>query len=116
MDGLLELVGLADRAKHTPGMLSGGEQQRVAIARALAGHPRLVWADEPTGNLDSEMAASVMHLLAELHAEGLTLILVTHDPNVAARADRLITVKDGILVRDEVFAAPDHVPEEVTVR
>jgi putative ABC transport system ATP-binding protein len=94
-------VGLGHRLDARPPELSGGEQQRVAIARALAGRPRLVWADEPTGNLDSEMAASVMGLLAELHAEGLTLILVTHDPNMAAGADRLITVKDGQLVADE---------------
>jgi putative ABC transport system ATP-binding protein len=104
----LTRVGLGHRLDRRPGELSGGEQQRVAIARALAGRPRLVWADEPTGNLDSEMAASVMGLLAELHAEGLTLILVTHDPNVAAEADRLITVKDGHLVGDERLS-----PEEV---
>ena len=73
----------------------------MAIARALAGCPRLIWADEPTGNLDSEMASAVMDLLSELHEEGLTLVLVTHDPTVAARADRLITVKDGEVVADE---------------
>ncbi len=95
-------VGLGHRLDRRPPELSGGEQQRVAIARALAGRPRLVWADEPTGNLDSEMAESVMDLLCQLHAEGLTLVLVTHDPNVAARADRLITVKDGRIVADEV--------------
>ena len=94
-------VGLGHRLDRRPPELSGGEQQRVAIARALAGRPRLVWADEPTGNLDSEMATSVMDLLEELHGEGLTLILVTHDPNVAARADRLITVRDGRIVADE---------------
>jgi putative ABC transport system ATP-binding protein len=101
----LSRVGLSHRLDRRPPELSGGEQQRVAIARALAGHPRIVWADEPTGNLDSETAASVMELLAELHAEGLTLILVTHDPNVAAAADRLITVKDGELVGDERLAS-----------
>jgi putative ABC transport system ATP-binding protein len=98
-------VGLGHRLDRRPPELSGGEQQRVAIARALAGRPRLVWADEPTGNLDSEMAASVMDLLCELHSEGLTLILVTHDPGVAARADRLITVKDGRIVADERLTA-----------
>ena len=98
-------VGLGHRLDRRPPELSGGEQQRVAIARALAGRPRLVWADEPTGNLDSEMAASVMELLSELHAEGLTLVLVTHDPNVAARADRLITVRDGRIVADELLGA-----------
>ncbi|MGZ8694451.1 MAG: ABC transporter ATP-binding protein [Gaiellaceae bacterium] len=97
----LTRVGLGHRLDRRPPELSGGEQQRVAIARALAGRPRLVWADEPTGHLDSEMAAAVMDLLTELHQEGLTLVLVTHDPTVAARADRLITVKDGDVVADE---------------
>jgi putative ABC transport system ATP-binding protein len=97
-------VGLGHRLDRRPPELSGGEQQRVAIARALAGRPKLVWADEPTGNLDSEMASTVMDLLEELHAEGLTLVLVTHDPTVAARADRLITVRDGELVSDEGIA------------
>jgi predicted ABC-type transport system involved in lysophospholipase L1 biosynthesis ATPase subunit len=97
----LTRVGLGHRLDRRPPELSGGEQQRVAIARALAGRPRLIWADEPTGNLDSEMASAVMDLLSELHEEGLTLVLVTHDPTVAARADRLITVKDGEVVADE---------------
>ena len=97
----LTRVGLGHRLDRRPPELSGGEQQRVAIARALAGRPRLIWADEPTGNLDSEMASAVMDLLSELHDEGLTLVLVTHDPTVAARADRLITVKDGEVVADE---------------
>ena len=105
-------VGLGHRLDSRPPELSGGEQQRVAIARALAGHPRLVWADEPTGNLDSEMATAVMDLLGELHDEGLTLVLVTHDPTVAARADRLITVRDGELVGDELLTHPPDVPRE----
>jgi putative ABC transport system ATP-binding protein len=108
-------VGLGHRLDHRPTELSGGEQQRVAIARALAGRPQLVWADEPTGNLDSEMASSVMDLLAELHEEGVTLVLVTHDPNVAARADRLITVRDGALVDDRMLLAPDQAPAEAIV-
>jgi putative ABC transport system ATP-binding protein len=103
----LTRVGLGHRLDRRPPELSGGEQQRVAIARALAGRPRLVWADEPTGNLDSEMASAVMDLLAELHDEGLTLVLVTHDPSVAARADRLITVKDGEVVADEQLQGVD---------
>jgi len=108
----LTRVGLGHRLENRPPELSGGEQQRVAIARALAGRPRLIWADEPTGNLDSEMAAAVMDLLCELHDEGLTLILVTHDPTVAARADRLITVKAGELVGDEALGThrPDVTP------
>jgi putative ABC transport system ATP-binding protein len=104
----LTRVGLGHRLDQRPPELSGGEQQRVAIARALAGRPRLVWADEPTGNLDSEMAASVMELLSALHGEGLTLILVTHDPSVAALADRLITVRDGEVVADERLATDAH--------
>ncbi len=96
----LARVGLGHRLRHRPTELSGGEQQRVAIARALAGRPRIVWADEPTGNLDSEMATSVMELLEELHGEGQTLILVTHDSTVAARGTRLITVRDGRIVED----------------
>jgi putative ABC transport system ATP-binding protein len=97
----LERVGLGHRLDRRPPELSGGEQQRVAVARALAGRPRIVWADEPTGNLDSEMAGNVIELLGELHDEGLSLILITHDPTVAAHADRLITVRDGRLVADE---------------
>ena len=114
----LARVGLGHRLDRRPPELSGGEQQRVAIARALAGRPRLVWADEPTGNLDSEMAAAVMELLTELHREGLTIVLVTHDPTVAALADRLITVRDGELVGDELLAGPARVPSprEAVVR
>jgi len=99
----LDRVGLGHRLDRRPPELSGGEQQRVAIARALAGRPRLVWADEPTGNLDSEMAINVMELLSELHRSGLSLILVTHDSTVAAHADRLITVRDGRIVADELL-------------
>jgi putative ABC transport system ATP-binding protein len=111
----LTRVGLGHRLDRRPPELSGGEQQRVAIARALAGRPRLVWADEPTGNLDSEMAAAVMDLLSELHEEGLTLVLVTHDPTVAARADRLITVKDGEVVADERLRRMDVDESKVVV-
>src|SRR4029079_16604465 len=96
--------------------LSGGEQQRVAVARALAGEPSIVWADEPTGNLDWEMAAAVIELLGELHHEGLTIMLVTHDPTVAAHADRLITVRDGRLVADELLCAAQREMREVVVR
>jgi len=88
-------VGLASRMKHYPAELSGGQQQRAAIARALAGEPRLLLADEPTGNLDSQMAREVMELLEELNAQGATIVMVTHDLELAARAQRNIYIVDG---------------------
>lgn len=91
----LDRVGLASRMKHLPAQLSGGQQQRVAIARALAGEPRLLLADEPTGNLDSTMANQVMELLEEINADGTTIVMVTHDPELAARAQRNIHLLDG---------------------
>jgi putative ABC transport system ATP-binding protein len=97
----LTRVGLGDRLTHRPPELSGGEQQRVTVARALAGRPKIVWADEPTGNLDSESAAQVMSLMGELHQEGLTLILVTHDREIGGTAERRIEVRDGRIVADE---------------
>jgi putative ABC transport system ATP-binding protein len=99
----LERVGLGHRLGHRPTELSGGEQQRVAIARALAGRPAIVWADEPTGNLDSETAEAVMGLLHELHGEGLTVLLVTHDEGIGATAQRRVVVRDGAIVSDEVL-------------
>jgi putative ABC transport system ATP-binding protein len=95
---LLEQVGLADRARHLPSMLSGGQRQRVAIARALVNDPQIVLADEPTGNLDSASAFDVLSLLADLHAKGLTLVIVTHDERIATAADRLISMRDGSFV------------------
>ncbi|MBC3908988.1 ABC transporter ATP-binding protein [Undibacterium umbellatum] len=92
---LLERIGLATRMNHRPGELSGGQLQRAAIARALLNQPALLLADEPTGNLDSKSAADVLSLLSELHAGGQTLVLVTHDPAVAARAQRTIHLADG---------------------
>ena len=91
----LEIVGLASRMKHLPSQLSGGQQQRVAIARALAGKPRFLLADEPTGNLDSSMAQSVMELLKNINKAGTTIVMVTHDPQLATQATRNIFVKDG---------------------
>ena len=98
---MLERVGLGHRVAHRPNEMSGGEQQRVTIARALVGRPAIVWADEPTGNLDSAMAEEVMNLLCELNArEGQTIVLVTHDPVIGARAGRLVKMRDGELVDD----------------
>ena len=91
----LEQVGLASRAKHLPQQLSGGQQQRVAIARALAGEPRFLLADEPTGNLDSLMARQVMELLEQINRDGATIIMVTHDPELARRAPRNVQIVDG---------------------
>ncbi|MBW3664345.1 MAG: ABC transporter ATP-binding protein [Actinobacteria bacterium] len=101
---VLAQVGLADRVDHRPAELSGGEQQRVAIARALAPQPEIVWTDEPTGNLDSATAGDVMELLHGLNAEGLTIVLVTHDETIARRADRLLTMHDGRIVDEQARA------------
>jgi putative ABC transport system ATP-binding protein len=97
---LLEQVGLHDRARHLPSALSGGQRQRVAIARALSNEPRVVLADEPTGNLDSASTLEVLRLLEQLRAGGQTLVIVTHDERVAATADRLISMRDGVFVEE----------------
>lgn len=95
IDRVIDLVGLGSRTHHLPSQLSGGQQQRVAIARALAGEPRFLLADEPTGNLDSQMAESVMQLLEEINRSGTTIIMVTHEKNLAKRARRNIFMHDG---------------------
>jgi len=99
---MLARVGLGDRADHRPTELSGGEQQRVAVARALVSEPAIVWADEPTGNLDSETAASVVELLMEINAGGQTLVIVTHDRGLGSLGHRLVQIRDGLVTYDGV--------------
>jgi len=101
---LLEKVGLKERARHKPYQLSGGEQQRVAIARALINKPRVVFCDEPTGNLDSESGMAIIHLLMDLNKQHKqTLVIVTHDENVAQRTHRTIPIRDGELIREQAL-------------
>lgn len=106
----LARVGLADRTTHRPDELSGGQQQRVAIARALVNKPGLLLADEPTGALDSKTGVEVMDLFEELHQQGLTVIVVTHDPLVAAKAKRVVTLSDGKVISDEVNGSKLKMP------
>jgi putative ABC transport system ATP-binding protein len=100
----LERVGLTSRKHHVPTQLSGGQQQRVAIARALVNEPAILLADEPTGNLDSEMSLEIMVLFQELNAQGITVVMVTHEPDIAAFAKRKVTVRDGLILADEAIA------------
>ncbi|MFT4082000.1 MAG: ABC transporter ATP-binding protein [Nocardioides sp.] len=101
----LERVGLGDRVENRPGELSGGQQQRVAVARALVTEPDIILADEPTGNLDSESTEAVLGLLDELHLSGRTIVLITHEHEVAARAGRNLTIKDGLITADALVGA-----------
>jgi len=105
----LKKVGMDNRSKHFPSQLSGGQQQRVAVARAIVGRPSLILADEPTGNLDSKNAEAVMQLLEQLHSEGATICMVTHDPRSASRTDRVIEVLDGNVVADSISAQKEAV-------
>jgi len=97
----LESVGLLQRASHLPNELSGGQQQRVAVARALVTDPAILLADEPTGNLDSESSVEIMKLLRELNQQGRTIVLITHEPDIAAFAQRVVRLRDGVIVSDE---------------
>jgi putative ABC transport system ATP-binding protein len=101
----LQRVGLEHRMLHKPNELSGGQRQRVAIARALVGHPEVLLADEPTGNLDSKTAQEIMALFSELHADGITIVIVTHDPTVAAYCQRVVRLHDGRIAEDRVQSA-----------
>jgi len=100
----LKKVGLGDRLKHKPNEISGGEKQRVAVARALVNHPSIILADEPTGNLDSKTGQDIMKIIDKLHDEGNTIILVTHEAEIARYAKRIIHLKDGLIDKDEVIA------------
>jgi putative ABC transport system ATP-binding protein len=108
---MLSSVGLGDRLDHSPTELSGGQRQRVAIARALAPDPALVLADEPTGNIDTETGGEIMNLLADIHAEGNTVLLVTHSRRIAEHANRIVHLRDGAIEEVETVETPPTSPE-----
>ncbi len=101
----LSSVGLSDRARHQPTELSGGQQQRVAIARALINNPAVILADEPTGNLDTDSSADILRLFEDLHGHGRTIVMITHEPDIAAHASRVVRLKDGLIIDDRERAA-----------
>jgi putative ABC transport system ATP-binding protein len=102
----LTRVGLGDRINHRPNELSGGQQQRVAIARALVTNPAIILADEPTGNLDSRSGAEIIDIFRGLHEQGMTIVMVSHDPDIAAQCERVVRIKDGVIASDELNSAP----------
>ncbi|MFG0334344.1 MAG: ABC transporter ATP-binding protein [Maioricimonas sp. JB049] len=110
---LAERVGLGDRLDHRPFQLSGGQQQRVAVARALVNDPEIILADEPTGNLDSRTSGEIMHLLGELNDEGRTIIMVTHEDEIASQSRRQIYMKDGLIAGTGVYPGTDEADEQV---
>ncbi|MFY8297665.1 ABC transporter ATP-binding protein [Pseudoalteromonas sp. SS15] len=110
VDEVLERVGMQHRANHFPSQLSGGQQQRVAVARALVNDPKIIFADEPTGNLDSQNAEKVMALFDQLHRDGSTICMVTHDPRSAQMAQRQVSILDGTLVNDVMLHSVEKVP------
>jgi putative ABC transport system ATP-binding protein len=109
----LEIVNIADRAKHYPNQLSGGQQQRVAIARAIVNDPSFILADEPTGNLDTRTSIEVMAVFQQLHANGKTIVLVTHEPDIAQYAHRHITFKDGRIISDKLNTNPKNATQDL---
>lgn len=112
---LLTMVGIADRAKNKPNQLSGGQMQRVAIARSLVNSPQIILADEPTGNLDSQTGSAVMGILKQLNSQGTTIVMITHDPNIAKQASRIVTINDGIVSQPQQ-QAPQPITKPVTVQ
>jgi putative ABC transport system ATP-binding protein len=113
--GALERVGLGNRMDHEPSEMSGGQQQRVAIARALVTEPAVILADEPTGNLDSQTSLEIMSLFQKLNREGTTVLLVTHEPDIAGYAQRIVELRDGVVIRDEPVLAPQWAEEDAAV-